>query len=114
MADVCALARGGALSPLSPNESRKRVRGSSAGDCASTFFKRHRTGQSFARRLLHLRGLAVDTRQAEELVRLIDQFPPVMDKVSAPASDLAAPWSVNYGRKIKTQCANRLEGKPCG
>ena len=78
MADVCRT-RGGALSPLSPNESRKRSRGSSG--TASTFFKRHRTGQSFARRLLHLRGLAVDVRQAEELVKFIDQFPPEMDKV---------------------------------
>jgi hypothetical protein len=78
MADVCRT-RGGALSPLSPNESRKRSRGSSGAQ--SSWFKRHRTGHSFARRLLHLRGFALDVRQAEELVRFIDQFPPEMDKV---------------------------------
>lgn len=85
MADVCRT-RGGALSPLSPNESRKRSRGSSGAQ--SSWFKRHRTGHSFARRLLHLRGFALDVRQAEELVRFIDQFPPEMDKVR-PRPDLA-------------------------
>jgi hypothetical protein len=84
MADVCRT-RGGALSPLSPNENRKRSRGSSGAQ--STWFKRHRTGQSFARRLLHLRGFTLDVRQAEELVRYIDQFPPEMDKVR-PRPDL--------------------------
>ena len=84
MADVCRT-RGGALSPLSPNESRKRSRGSTGAQ--SSWFKRHRTGHSFARRLLHLRGFALDVRQAEELVRFIDQFPPEMDKVRpAPRS----------------------------
>ena len=83
MADVCRT-RGGALSPLSPNESRKRSRGSSGAQ--SSWFKRHRTGHSFARRLLHLRGFALDVRQAEELVRFIDQFPPEMDKVRPPRS----------------------------
>lgn len=85
MADVCRT-RGGALSPLSPNESRKRSRGSTGAQ--SSWFKRHRTGHSFARRLLHLRGFALDVRQAEELVRFIDQFPPEMDKVR-PRPDLA-------------------------
>ena len=85
MADVCRT-RGGALSPLSPNESRKRSRGSTGAQ--SSWFKRHRTGHSFARRLLHLRGFALDVRQAEELVRFIDQFPPEMDKVR-PSPDLA-------------------------
>jgi hypothetical protein len=95
MADVCRT-RGGALSPLSPNESRKRSRGSSGAQ--SSWFKRHRTGHSFARRLLHLRGFALDVRQAEELVRFIDQFPPEMDKVrraqiSPPLSPADSPRS---------------------
>ena len=84
MADVCLTAPS-VLSPISPNENRKRRHGySDAGDgCGGTWFKRHRTGSSFARRLLHLRGFSVDVRQAEELVRFIDQLPQEMDKVSA-------------------------------
>ena len=72
MADVCLTAPA-VLSPVSPNESRKRRHGSSG--VQGTWFKRHRTGNSFARRLLHLRGFSVDVRQAEELARFIDQFP---------------------------------------
>ena len=82
MADVCLTAPA-VLSPVSPNESRKRRHGSSG--VQGTWFKRHRTGNSFARRLLHLRGFSVDVRQAEELARFIDQFPPEMDKVRRPS-----------------------------
>ena len=78
MADVCLTAPA-VLSPLSPNESRKRRHGSSG--VQGTWFKRHRTGHGFARRLLHLRGFSIDVRQAEELARFIDQFPPEMEKV---------------------------------
>ena len=78
MADVC-LTAAAVLSPLSPNESRKRRHGSSG--VQGTWFKRHRTGHGFARRLLHLRGFSIDVRQAEELARFIDQFPPEMEKV---------------------------------
>ena len=101
MADVCRT-RGGALSPLSPNESRKRSRGSTGAQ--SSWFKRHRTGHSFARRLLHLRGFALDVRQAEELVRFIDQFPPEMDKVR-PRPDLApsSPAGIPLGHKTQTR-----------
>jgi hypothetical protein len=74
------------LSPISPNENRKRRHGTysggDAGDgCGGAWFKRHRTGSSFARRLLHLRGFSVDVRQAEELVRFIESLPQEMDKV---------------------------------
>jgi len=84
MADVCQMAPA-VLSPISPNESRKRRHGHGYGpggeDAApSTWFKRHRTGASFARRLLHLRGFAVDVRRAEDIVRFLDQFPPELDK----------------------------------
>jgi len=87
MADVCQMAPA-VLSPISPNESRKRRHGHGYGpggeDAApSTWFKRHRTGASFARRLLHLRGFAVDVRRAEDIVRFLDQFPPELDKVRA-------------------------------
>ena len=78
MADVCLTAPA-VLSPLSPNESRKRRHGSSG--VQGTWFKRHRTGHGFARRLLHLRGFSIDVRQAEELARFIDQYPPEMEKV---------------------------------
>ena len=78
MADVC-FSSGGC-----PSESRKRRAGvfEPADRCGSTWFKRHRTGNSFARRLLHLRGFAVDVRQAEELARFIDLLPLEMEQVS--------------------------------
>ena len=86
MADVIQTAPS-VLSPISPNENRKRRHGygdATGGDgCGGSWFKRHRTGSSFARRLLHLRGFSVDVRQAEELVRFIDQLPQEMDKVRA-------------------------------
>jgi len=86
MADVCLT--GGAssvLSPLSPNESRKRRHsGHDAGDGCSSWYKRHRNGSSFARRLLHTCGFSVDARQAEDLVRFIDSLPAEMENVSRP------------------------------
>lgn len=92
MADVCLTAPS-VLSPISPNENRKRRHGyGDAGDgCGGTWFKRYRTGHSFARRLLHLRGFTVDVRQAEELVRFIEQLPQEMDKVRGRFSPSRAP-----------------------
>ena len=87
MADVCLT--GGAssvLSPLSPNENRKRRHsGHDAGDGCSSWYKRHRNGSSFARRLLHTCGFSVDVRQAEDLVRFIDGLPAEMENVSGPS-----------------------------
>ena len=79
MADVCFSSGG-----CPTSESRKRRAGGfDAGEgCGSTWFKRHRTGNSFARRLLHLRGFAVDVRQAEDLARFIDLLPLEMEQVS--------------------------------
>lgn len=101
MADVCLTAPS-VLSPISPNESRKRRHGySDAGDgCGGAWFKRHRTGSSFARRLLHLRGFSVDVRQAEELVRFIDQLPQEMDKVRS-FSFFPPPVSFYFFRFLK-------------
>jgi len=77
MADVCFSSGG-----CPTSESRKRRAGGfDAGEgCGSTWFKRHRTGNSFARRLLHLRGFAVDVRQAEDLARFIDLLPLEMEQ----------------------------------
>jgi len=82
MADVCLTAPA-VLSPISPNERRKRRHGYDSHvseGCGANWYKRHRTGHSFARRLLHLRGFSLNVQQADELVRFIDQFPPEMDK----------------------------------
>ena len=92
MADVCLTAPA-VLSPISPNERRKRRHGYDSHvseGCGANWYKRHRTGHSFARRLLHLRGFSLNVQQADELVRFIDQFPPEMDKVRALA--LACPF----------------------
>ena len=82
MADVCLTAPA-VLSPISPNERRKRRHGYDSHvseGCGANWYKRHRTGHSFARRLLHLRGFSLNVQQADELVRFIDQFPPEMDR----------------------------------
>lgn len=92
MADVCLTAPA-VLSPISPNERRKRRHGYDSHvseGCGANWYKRHRTGHSFARRLLHLRGFSLNVQQADELVRFIDQFPPEMDRVRALA--LACPF----------------------
>jgi len=92
MADVCLTAPA-VLSPISPNERRKRRHGYDSHvseGCGANWYKRHRTGHSFARRLLHLRGLSLNVQQADEPVRFIDQFPPEMDRVRALA--LACPF----------------------
>ena len=82
MAEVCLTAPA-VLSPISPNERRKRRHGYDshvAEGCGANWYKRHRTGHSFVRKLLHLRGFSLNVQQAEELVRFIDQFPAEMDK----------------------------------
>tara|TARA_B100000405_G_scaffold97535_1_gene67898 strand:- start:538 stop:909 length:372 start_codon:yes stop_codon:yes gene_type:complete len=91
MAEVCLTAPA-VLSPISPNERRKRRHGYDshvAEGCGANWYKRHRTGHSFVRKLLHLRGFSLNVQQAEELVRFIDQFPAEMDKVRVkPSSSL--------------------------
>ena len=79
MADVCPTAPA-VLSPLSPNESRKRrhARAASKGRVQAT-----QDRPRVARRLLHLRGFSIDVRQAEELARFIDQFPPEIEGATA-------------------------------
>ena len=114
MAEVCLTAPA-VLSPISPNERRKRRHGYDshvAEGCGANWYKRHRTGHSFVRKLLHLRGFSLNVQQAEELVRFIDQFPAEMDKVRVkPNSSLFFPTAL-AGAPIYAPSARADPPKP--
>lgn len=114
MAEVCLTAPA-VLSPISPNERRKRRHGYDshvAEGCGANWYKRHRTGHSFVRKLLHLRGFSLNVQQAEELVRFIDQFPAEMDKVRVkPSSSLFFPTAL-AGAPIYAPSARADPPKP--